>query len=250
MNNFLTHNITHLSASSINMYAEDAAAYVAKYLLGAKFPFSPAARAGVLAEDAIVNVLARGWTVEAAIGEAENEFCKANIFNYDDKVQKRADMIAPIVETAVKELAQYGEPEFEEDGTQKKILVNADMGDYKMPILGFLDLYFPKHGLVVDIKTTSRMPAEMSDSHKRQQAIYKMANVNYDVKFFYLTGKKSQMFACDDDWKETLKNTKTIISRMNALLALPVETIKAVVPVHPSFYWTDAVDIREELYGC
>lgn len=248
-NNFTQHGIAHLSASSINMFADAADAWVSKYLLGAKFPFSPAAQAGVLAEEAIVNVLARGWNEEDAIENAKGEFIKANIFNLNEKVQKRADMIGPIVKMAVKELDQYGDPEFEEDGTQKKILVNADMGAYKMPIIGFLDLYYPQHGLVIDIKTTARMPSEMSDSHKRQQAIYKMSNANYDVRFFYLTGTKSQMFQCDDDWMDTLKSTKIIIGRMNALLSLPIETIKAVVPVHQSFYWIDAIDIRKELYG-
>lgn len=249
MNNFTRHNIDHLSASSINAYAEDAAYWCAKYLYDQKFPLSAPARAGVLAEDAIVRVLARGYSVDDSVAMAETEFNKATVFEKTEKSEKRGDMIRPIVEAAVMELSKYGEPEFEADGSQKKVELLADMTDYKMPIIGYLDLVYPKHGLIIDIKTTSRMPSEMSDGHKRQQAIYKAANGNYDVKFFYLTGKKAQMFDCAEDYKETLGKMKTIIRRMNALLALPVETIKDIIPVHQSFYWTDSVGVREELYG-
>lgn len=249
MNNFETHGIKHLSASSVNAYAEDAAYWCAKYLYGAKFPFSPAARAGVLTEEAVVNVLARGFTAEDAIKDAEKEYTKATIFGRDENTQKRGDAIRPMVELALEELVQYGEPEFEPDGGQKRVSIDCNLGDFKVPIIGYLDLYFPSHGLVVDLKTTSRMPTEMSDSHKRQQAIYKAANGNHDVKFLYVTPKKSQVFDCPDDYKETLAEIKTIVRRMNALLELPLGTIKDVIPVHTSFYWTDSINIRKEIYG-
>ncbi len=249
MNNFPRHGITHLSASSINAYAEDPAYWTAKYLLGAKFPFSAPARGGTIVEKAIVQTLT-GMDAVDAIDEAIEEFNKATIFDKSPNVMKWASGMRDMIEMGLKELEPYGVPEFDFlSGGQKKILIDCNMGEYKVPIIGFLDLMFDSCKTIIDIKTTQRMPTIMSTSHKRQAALYKMANPEYTVKFFYISPKKIQWFTIDDVTEEK-KQIKEIIKRMNNMLGVgDKDVIKELIPVTESYYWTGAENIRKELYN-
>lgn len=247
MQGFVKHNINHTSPSSINMWAEAPDAWVAKYVLGAKFSFSPAARAGVLAEKAVVNVLC-GMGEAAAIDAVLGEFNQATVFDKSDKTLARRDMIAPMVKLAVAELKQYGEPEFD-NGNQKKIEINCRVDDWTIPVIGYLDFHFPQHGLVIDLKTTSRMPSEMSAAHLRQQAVYRAAMANHAVKFLYVTPKKAAMYE-PESTDETLAQIKSILRRQNNfLLAGDAETLRGIVPVSDSYYWSDDLPMRRDLYG-
>lgn len=249
MHGFSKHNITHTSPSSLNMWNDAPDAWVAKYLLNAKFGFSPSARAGVLAEDAVVDVLARGMTQEAATTTAIETFARATLFDKSEKTAARGEMIPGMIDLALKELKQYGTPEFDECGKQKKININCRVDDWTIPVIGYLDLYYPQHGLVIDLKTSSRLPSEMSQGHLRQQAIYKAAMGNCAVKFLYVTGKKSAVYE-PEDTSDTLAEIKSILRRQNNFLALgDAETLKNTVPVINSFYWSDDMPLRRELYG-
>lgn len=248
MQGFLNHKIEYTSASSINMWAEAPDAWLAKYVLGRKFSFSPAARAGVLAEDAVVDVLARGISQEEATKKAIETFARATLFDKSEKTSSRCDMIPGMIDIALKELSKYGEPEFE-DGKQKEININCRVDDWVIPVIGYLDLYYPTHGLIIDLKTTARLPSEMSKGHLRQQAIYKAATGNFAVKFLYVTGKKSAIYE-PEDISDTLTEIKSILRRQNNFLcAGDAELLKSIVPVCDSFYWSDDMDTRRELYG-
>jgi hypothetical protein len=254
MSGFSNHNIVHTSPSSINMWAACPGAWVARYVLGRKFKFGLAAKAGVLAEEAVVNVLANGWTLDAAIEAAIGEYNKASAFGCTDAESKRGEAIRGMITQAVEELAQYGEPEFDTDiangKKQRKIEMLCNGDGWKLPVIGFLDFVYPKHGLVVDLKTTMRLPSEMSFEHLRQGAIYRQAMGNYGVKFMYVSGKGIKIH----DIPETsgiLAETKAILNRQERFLRLgDAETLRAVVPVNAaSFYWSDDALLRQELYG-
>lgn len=245
-NNFTRHGITHLSPSSVNMFAESPDAWVARYLLGHKFTFAPAARGGTMVEDAVVHIL-QGADMQSVIDTTLAEYRKANLFTTDKKVETWSESMPEMIRLAVKELEQYGKPEFEDFGEQKKIGICCNMGDYIMPITGFTDLDYPQHNLVVDLKCTQRIPSEMSDAHKRQGAIYKQAT-GRDVKFLYVSGKKA-VWHDVGDVTDILSEFKGIVARMNALLSLETEKIKELVPVIDSYYWSDDMALRKELYG-
>jgi hypothetical protein len=229
------------------MYAVDPAAWCAKYLYGAKFTFSPAARGGTLIETAIVQALT-GRDIDDAINEAVAEYNKATIFDKSDKVTKWKDAMPDMIRAGFNEITPYGVPVFEADGGQKKVLIDCNMGDYKVPVLGFLDLYFPDKKVIIDIKTTMRMPSEMSKEHYRQASIYKAAYPDCAVRFFYITPKKTQWFDIEDV-QGALQETKEIVKRMNAMLGIKKDTIKQIVPVIDSYYWTDEPHLRKEIFG-
>jgi ABC-type amino acid transport substrate-binding protein len=230
------------------MYYGDPAAWVAKYLLGAKFKFSPAANGGLLVERGIVEAL-KGRELSLAIDDALADYNKATMFDKSDKVQKWAEAMHDMIFNGYNELSGLGKPIWEVTGDQRRIEISCNMGDYKMPIVGYLDLVFPDCKKVVDIKCTQRMPSEMSVSHKRQAAIYKQAMPEYAVEFLYLTPKKTQWFQIEDVAGD-LADIKTIIHRMNSLLGVgDANTIKEIVPVVDSFYFNDDLALRKELYG-
>jgi hypothetical protein len=153
------------------------------------------------------------------------------------------------MELTLQELEHYGKPEFPEDG-QTKISITAKTDDFEIPVIGYLDFVFPDHGVVIDLKTTGRIPSKMSPEHQLQRAIYQKARGNQVVKFLYVSSKKTNMLE-DGDPTEILGKAKKQIARLEKFLrAGSAEDIREVIPVNPnSFYWNGAEDLREEMYG-
>lgn len=247
-NGFEKHGIKHLSASSINLWTNAPDVWVASYLFGRRTPMGPAAMRGICTEDAVVDYLTGKSDREAALSAALSKFDKTFLIG-DEKTTKERDMIEPCMDLALEALADYGKPEFPEDG-QEKISITAKTDDYEIPVIGFLDLVFPEAGLVIDLKTTGRCPSTMSAEHQLQRAIYQKAKGNQAVKFLYVTPKKTNLLE-DGDPTEILSRAKIQISRLEKFLrAGSREDIAQVIPVNPNtFYWSGAEAIREELYG-
>ena len=252
MNGFTKHGIEHSSASQINMWEESPAAWVARYLYDKKFPFGVAPQIGVLVEDVVAQTLC-GADHDKTIEQAEKTFQKNNALNTNEKELERISNIRDMSTLALEELKQYGEPEFVQKLSgmeQQRIELKCNGDGWSLPVIGFLDFVFPRHGLVIDLKTTLRCPTTMSEAHKRQAAIYAEAKGNMGVKFLYVTPKKTALLE-NDDVQGTLKQIKVILNRQEKLLrALDKEELKDAAPLGmSSFYWNKAEDIRKELFG-
>lgn len=248
MNGFQRHNIDHLSASSINLWSNAPDVWVARYILKARMPFGPAPERGKAVESAVAAVL-QGESETTAIKAALDSFDR-RFFLGDEASTKERALIEPMVQVALEELIEFGRPEFTTDGGQEKIEINANFGDWSIPIWGFLDFVFPQHGMVVDLKTTTRVPSKMSADHVLQRAIYAKAKGNHSVKFLYVSDKKAAWLE-DGETAEVLAAAKAQIKRMEAFLAHhTTDTAKACVPVSPaSFYWRGSEGVRQEIYG-
>ena len=247
-NGFEQHSIDHLSASSINLYSNAPDVWVASYLFGKRTPMGPAPWRGICVEDAVVQIL-MGDSEAAAIDKALAKFDQRFVIG-DEKTTAERRRIEPMTQMAVAELAHLGQPEFAEDDEQQKISITAKGEGWSIPVIGFLDLVYPQHGLVIDLKTTGRIPSKMSAEHQLQRAIYQKAKGNMAVKFLYVSEKKTNMLD-DGDADELLGLAKVQIARMEAFLRhCDKETALAIVPVQPSsFYWQGAEDLRKEFYG-
>lgn len=248
MNGFEKHGIKHLSASSINLWVNAPDVWVSQYLFGKRGPMSAAAMRGICTEDAVVAVLTgtgRAGALDQALEKFDSYFPIG-----DEKTTKERNMIEPCMDLALQELEHYGAPEFPENEKQEKISITAKTEDYSIPVIGFLDLVFPEHGVVIDLKTTGRMPSVMSPEHQLQRAIYQTAKGNQVVKFLYVSPKKVNLLE-DGDPAELLRKAKVQISRLEKFLrGGSKEDIAAVIPVNPSsFYWNGQEAVREELYG-
>lgn len=251
INGFQKHGLEHTSASQINMWEECPAAWVAKYLYNKKFKFGVAPQIGILTEKAVERVLTKQCDFAAAVADARKEFGKMNALNTNEKDLKRIDDIELMAELALSELSEYGEPVFD-DGDQHKVELLCKGEGWEVPVIGFTDFVYPDHGLVVDLKTTLRIPSNMSSAHKRQAAIYKKAFGNYAMKFLYVSPKKALWHEIDgEDEAEHLNQIKEILSRQEMLLrTFSAEEMRAVAPLSlGSFYWNGDEEIRKELYG-
>jgi hypothetical protein len=248
MNGFEKHGIDHLSASNINLWANAPDVWVMQYLYGKRTAIGPAPWRGICVEDAVVEILLGGKETEA-LDRAMEKF-NSRFMIADEAIAREADRIAPMVQIAVAELQQYGKPEFPEDERQEKISITAKGDGWAIPVIGFLDLVYPDHGLVIDLKTTGRIPSAMSAEHQLQRAIYAKAKGNMAVKFLYVSEKKASLLE-DGDPAELLAQAKVQINRMEAFLrTLDKEQARAIVPLAPSsFYWKGSEELRREFYG-
>jgi len=248
MNGFEKHGIKHLSASSINLWTNAPDVWVAQYLFNKRSPLSAAAMRGICTEDAVVAVLTGDSEVAEAVKAAHDKFDKTFMVG-NEKTTKERNMIEPCMALAIDQLKEYGKPEFPEEG-QQKVSITAKTDDYEIPVIGYLDFVYPEHGVIVDLKTTGRMPSTMSPEHQLQRAIYQKAKGNQAVKFLYVTPKKTSMLE-DGDPTELLNYAKKQISRLEKFLRAGTKNdIKEVIPVNPNtFYWNGFEDVRDELYG-
>jgi hypothetical protein len=247
MNGFEMHGLEHSSISQINKWIGCPSAWVSQYLFGNRSPASPAMWRGIFTEEAVADTL-MGMNIDDAITKAEKNFDNKHDFG-DDKTEKERANIKPMTELAVEALALYGKPDFPEDG-QHRVSMKAKGDGWEIEFMGFIDFKFPDHGLVVDLKTTMRMPTTMSIEHQRQRAFYQKANGNMAVKFLYCTPKKCEMKE-DGDADELMAEIKAHLTRQEAFLRLgDKELLRSIVPVDPSsFYWNGDEVKRLELFG-
>jgi hypothetical protein len=253
MNGFEKHGLNHTSASQINMYANAPCAWAAKYLYGQKFPFGLAPRAGVLVEDAVAAVLSGEMNAQDATEQAVKTYNKASAIGATKSEEKRGEGIPSMIELALAELEPFGKPEFDvclQKGRKQKSIELLCNGDgWSLPIVGYTDFDYPDHGLIVDLKTTMKMPSVMSAEHTRQGAIYKKASGNHAVKFLYVTPKKAAWLEVDDVGPP-LAEVKNILNRQEKMLQLSNDQIQEIMPVNASsFYWGGAEQIRKDIYG-
>lgn len=250
MNGFQKHGLAHSSPSSINLFAAAPDVFVCEKLFGLRGPMSASALRGIVIEEAVVNVIARGFTQEAATTAAIKRFSKETMFSGSDKVEKEKEVIEPSIAIALAELKQYGEPEFSTPDKQDKIELLCKCPGFEMPVIGYTDLPFPKMGVIIDLKSTHRLPSEMSSAHKRQCAVYQKASDNKSVKFLYVSAKKAVWHELSDI-SETLAEIKGILIRQERFLSLgDKELLRDIVHFDPSsFYWSGAESNRKEVYG-
>jgi hypothetical protein len=248
MDGFSRHKITHLSPSSLNLWINCPALWVAEKIFGHRGPASASMARGIAVEDAVVAVLAHGKSEEDAVTSALRNF-DARFFIGTEKTTAERNLVAPMVSQAIAALAPLGEPEFPEKGAQNKIELVCNCGGFKIPMIGYLDLFYPQHGRVIDLKTTQRMPSRMSPEHQLQRVIYARAKRNHSVEFLYVTPSKSAILA-DGDVSAVLERVKAHVIRLEAFLRLlDREQMRAVVPLCDTSFYMQGSTALSEIYG-
>ena len=249
MSGYTDHDIDHGSMSNLNKWIEAPDSWISGYLYGNRGSGSPAMWRGIFVEQAVADTITENLKIDDAIEKALEDFDAKYDFD-DGSVAKERKNIEPMARLAVEALEPYGKPDFPEDGSQHKVSMMARGDDWELNIIGFLDFKFPNHGLIIDLKTTGRMPPVMSKGHQRQRAFYAKASGNAAVKFLYVTPKKVALLE-DGDTDEIMAEIKLHLTRQEAFLRLgDKELLRSIVPVNPdSFYWRGDEDVRKELYG-
>ena len=250
MSGFTDHGITHSSASSINKWIEASDAWVSHYLYNNRGSSSSAMWRGIFTEQAVADTITEKSNIDDSIAKAVSDFDTKVMFDDDGSAAKERENIEPMTRLAAEALEPFGKPVFPDDGSQHKVSMKATGDGWELDFIGYLDFKFPEHGLIVDLKTTMRMPSVMSKPHQRQRAFYQKSSGNTVVKFLYVTPKR-RAFKEDGDVGELMAEIKTPLTRQEAFLRLgDKELLKRIVPVNPdSFYWRGDEDVRKRLYG-
>ena len=249
MDGFEKHGLKHSSISQINKWIEAPDCWVSHYLFNNRGAGSSAMWRGIFVEEAVADVLTGRLNEDESIAKAISNFDNKVMFDDDGSADKERTNISPMVTLAVGELKQYGKPDFPGNG-QHRVSMTAKGDGWSLEFMGFIDFKFPDHNLVVDLKTTMRMPSVMSKGHQRQRAFYQKSSGNATVKFLYVTPKKVDMKE-DGNPDELMAEIKIHLSRQEKFLRLgDKELLRDIVPVNPdSFYWRGDEDTRKKLFG-
>jgi len=264
-NGFQTHGINRISVSNVNKFREAPDAWATQYLGGAKFVAGWAAIQGFAVEAGVEWGVFNGVDIPECVERSIEQLKErgAMMKGYAEEIEKRVPVVKRMTETALEQLMPLGRPEEPAKGErQHSVGIDvrfADGDNGTVPLIGYLDFWYPQHNLIVDLKTTSKAPSKWSLSHGIQAAVYQravqsMTGERPGVKFLYcLTRQKDPWIWLEmDDPDYYLASFKRTVKQMEALLRLSGDArqIIAALPHNPdSFYWSDAQDIAAQYYG-
>lgn len=248
------HGIDHLSASSLNTWISCPSLWVMERLIGKCGPMGCSAHRGTAVEDGVsFGLFNRGATDVECIEVAFAKYDRLTSRSADPKRDSERAGIPGMVRQALDELLPLGPPEPVTDTHQHRIEIELD--GVPVPLIGFLDFVFADAGLVVDLKTTFRVPSAMSASHRRQAAAYQHAASNAEIRFVYCSDKKRQPHTLmAGDYKAGLDELTHASRRLEKFLSLstdPAELASIITPDYDAFYWSDPITraLGREVYG-
>jgi hypothetical protein len=249
---FERHGLDHLSASSINLFAAQPAMWAMQKLMGRRSMVGPAAHRGTAIEAGVeMDLFEPSAPVEACQEAAIARFNHLTALSADRAVEKERANIAPAVAIALAELRQYGVSEAAGENRQHRIEVQL-LG-VPVPFIGWLDFWFPVHGIIVDLKTQLRLSSKISDRHARQGAIYHAAHGNAEIRFAYVTPQKMGVYRLEDPRRhlDRVVNIAQSIERFLSLSDDGAELTRSLSPDLDSFYWNDpgARAAADEIWG-
>lgn len=239
MNAFERHGMKHLSASSCNSFAVSPALWVMERLLKRSAPVGAAAHRGTAVEAGIAKgLLDPDASVEDCIAEAEQVFRNKTALSPDPRRDKEAEGIPDMVRVGLSDLRPYG-PAVE---CQRKIEWHTE--DLPVPFIGYIDFYWPDSGVLIDLKTTHRIPSSISTSHARQVGLYTgTVGDNVDARVAYVGPKKSAVYGLENARAHTaaLVAIGKAIERFLSVSDDPMELAGLVVPDVDHFFVSNPV---------
>jgi hypothetical protein len=239
MNSFEQHGITHLSPSSLNLFAAEPALWVAERLLGKRGPVGAAAHRGNAAEAGVAKVICEGATLEDAQAFAVAEFDRLSALSGDPRRDAEREAIPKFVASATAELLQYGKP------TAYQSRVEWLDPALPVPLVGILDFEFAEHGICLDLKTQHKLSGKISPAHARQVSLYTAVS-NYEARLCYATPSKVGVYRLENagDHLKALVKIGVILGNFLSLSKDKHELAQAIAPNLESFYWNDPATRR------
>ena len=237
MNGFQMHSMKHVSPSTLNVFSSQAALFVLEKLLKRSAPVGAAAHRGTGVEAGVVmGLLDPSASIEACQQHALLAFDKLTALSGDHRRDKERSGIPGMVAVGISELRQYGVP----DRVQEKIV--RPLPEYGIDILGFSDIAFSHNGCLIDIKTTHKIPAEISESHARQLSHY-VEGTNQDGRIAYLSPSRIAVYQLQDQRRhyEALLNITARLERFLSVSPDPQFLASIVCPDTTSFWFSSPI---------
>jgi hypothetical protein len=224
---------TRHSPSSLNLYATCPSAFCLERIMGIKQLVGAPAHRGVAVEYGVTHgLLDPGASLTDCTSRAQDRYRVLMALSGDHRREEYELAIYDMVKQALEALRPYGVP------TSTQDFVEWRPEGLLLPIVGYLDYAWDQHGVIVDLKTTERLPSEIRVSHARQVALYCKSG---DIKgvLTYVTPKKYASYELENisQHREALRR---IALGVESLLALSndVEYFKRLfVPDLEHYMW-------------
>jgi len=239
----LLKNFKH-SASSANKFVNVPQLFVADKIMGIKQPYGDAAIRGNVAEPLARYLMAKDLTREQALDFATKKWEK---LGGQDKTELRFAYDCAYLIAEELQSRQLKRPE----KYQERVFNDGKEFGLKYGIHGFLDFSYFKNvpmPLVIDIKTTKRVPSSLetcSYDHILQQSLYwKLSGQNRKFALLYVSNKKTNYLEIPEaelrkGWEIIYYNMK-LIERFDDICKSKADWIKMFpYPDLSSFYFSD-----------
>ena len=250
--------ILPLSYSQLTDFAFNRSGWALRRIFGFKFPTSAAAERGSAIESGL-SILLNGKSMAQAQ--------KGMLYQFDENVKNLIDPNIQSERALLKNMLIYSWVEIDKKNWklldyQKKVETEIS----GIPVIGYTDFHFEdtetKQDFYIDLKTSKRMPSEVSLSYAMQQAIYAKAT-NAEQRLIYVIGyKNKEPVIVDDlkvnDYSQYIKIAEHIVNVMGDFLyrnKTPENIKNAIVPDPEHWWWKypkgDLVKIeaRKHIWG-
>jgi hypothetical protein len=149
----------------------------------------------------------------------------------DVRRERYRETIPDMVSQALAELRPYGVP----SAVQGRVEWKADA--LRLLVIGYFDLEWAQHGIIVDLKTTEKLPSQIKVSHARQVAFYSSSD-NMAARLTYVTPKKCETYELENirAHREALRQVAIRIENFLSLSDDPQFFKSITVPDLESFY--------------
>lgn len=212
----LADHFKHLSFSHLNLYMQSPAKWALCYLHGVK-DVSPNMWRGSAVEAGIVHYLYTG-DLDDAIKAAFAKFEEEAQGEVTEEIESAISVIPGMVEQGAIALAGREMP------FGKQIRVEHQFDGIDIPAIGFVDVEWPEIGL--EIKSTNRMPSDISEGHACQTAFYKFCRKK-PFEVLYVTKSKHQLIPFDADPAPYVRRLEWTAHAINDLLTAFPDKMRA-----------------------
>lgn len=208
--------------------------FVLERILGRRQPVGVPAHRGIAVEAGVAWGLAYPFADrEECEAEALKRYDTITALSGDPRREDYRKTVPAMVASALDELRPYGVP------SQCQGFVEWKPDGLQFPIVGYFDFAWEQHGIIVDLKTTEKLPSQIKMAHARQVALY-CASDNYSGRLSYVTPKKRATYLLENV-REHRNALHQIALKVEAFLALsedPEFFVNITAPDTESFYWS------------
>jgi hypothetical protein len=236
--------LEHHSPSSLNMFPVSPAMYVLERMLGLKQPVGAPAHRGTAVEAGVAQgLLDPDAKIEDCVETAFQVYDTRMAMCVDARREKYRKGIPGMVQAATQELRGYGIP----SSTQGLITWHPE--DLIYPIIGYYDFKWDQHGLIIDLKTSEKMPTQIKFAHARQVALYASSD-NMDARLTYVTPNKMSTFQLEnirehrDALHQIARNVEAWLSESDDI----DHFLKTTAPDLDSYMW-NGPEVRQLAYA-
>lgn len=225
--------IKHHSPSSLNLFCASPAMYVLEKVIGVRQAVGAPAHRGTGVEEGVtLGLLNPDASLADCVAAAHKKYDTVSALSGDARRQDYRETIPAMVERALSELRPYGVP------SRTQGFIEWKPEGLALPIIGYFDYEWAQHGIIVDLKTTEKLPSQNKVPHARQVSLYASSD-NMDGRLTYVTPKKSATYRVENirEHRNALHQIALRVEKFLSLSDDPEFFKSIIVPDLESYFW-------------